>query len=263
MITISSLTCGYGKKNVLHDVDLEIKGGEIFGVIGPNGCGKTTLLRAACGEIHPAFGEVFLEGENIKDIKLKCLAGKIAVVPQHTETGHITAEEFVLLGRIPHYRRFQFFETGNDIGIAEECMRMTDTLHVKEKDMSAISGGERQLVCIARALAQEPRLLLLDEPTAHLDIRHQVKILDLIRKLNRERGVTVVIVLHDLNLAGEYCHKLTLISEGRIYRTGTPEEIMDARTIKDVYRTDVIVEKNPISSRPYVVVVPSTGKEGR
>lgn len=256
MLQIRDMTCGYGLKTVLREVSLKVEEGGLFGIIGPNGCGKTTLLRAVTGELRQKKGEILLDAKDVRQMGLKALAREIAVVSQDVEPGSISVEEFVLLGRIPHYGRFQFLETKKDMDVAEECMRLTDTLRIKNEFMSKISGGERQLTFIARALAQEPRLLLLDEPTTHLDITHQVKILDLIKKLNKDRGVTVVIVLHDLNLASEYCHRLALIREGRIYRIGRPEEVLDYQVIEDVYKTVVVVEKNPISSKPYILVVP-------
>jgi iron complex transport system ATP-binding protein len=159
------------------------------------------------------------------------------------------------LGRIPHLKRLQFFESKEDLEIAEKCMKLTDTFKLRDRLMSEISGGEKQLILIARALAQEPRLILLDEPTAHLDITHQVGILDLIKKLNRELGLTVIMVLHDLNLASEYCQRLILINGGRIHKIGQPEEVLNYDIIEEVYKTVVVVERSPVSSKPYILLV--------
>jgi iron complex transport system ATP-binding protein len=260
MLEIRNMTCGYGRKAVLRDIDLGVSRGEFIGVIGPNGSGKTTLLRAMTRVIKPQKGAVLFEGRDIASFAFKELAEKVAVVSQSPESGVMTAEEFVLLGRIPHNGPFQLFETKKDIEIAWKCMELTDTLKLKDCLMSRISGGERQLVLIARALAQEPKLLLLDEPTSHLDIAHQVRIMDLIKRLNGGLDLTVVVVLHDLNLASEYCRRLVLVNEGRIHRYGTPFEILDERTIKEVYKTDVTIKKNPISSRPYMLLSSRRGK---
>ncbi|OGV68602.1 MAG: hypothetical protein A2283_12595 [Lentisphaerae bacterium RIFOXYA12_FULL_48_11] len=255
MLQISNLTCGYDSGFSLHDVDLQVEDGEVVSIIGPNGSGKTTLLRAITRALKPESGKILLDGKNIWQMKIKELARKMAVVSQSPETGFLTVEEFVLLGRILYYGRFQFLETKKDKEMAYNAMALTDSLKLKDQFMGEISGGERQLALLARALTQEPKLLLLDEPTAHLDITHQVGILDLVRRLNRDFGLTVVMVLHDLNLAGEYCHRLTLLNMERIHKVGTPEEVIDYRIIEDVYKTVVVVEKNPLSSKPYVLVV--------
>lgn len=255
MLETRDLTCGYDSKIILYDINFHIKGGELAGIIGPNGSGKTTLLRAITRVLKPEKGEVFLEGKNIREMGFKELAKNIAVVSQDFETGYMSVEEFILLGRIPYHSRFQFLETKRDMEVAERCMTLTDTFRLKDHLMEEISGGERQLAHIARALTQGPKLLLLDEPTTHLDITHQVGILDLIKRLNREFGLTVVMTLHDLNLASEYCNRLILINRGRIHKDGLPEEVLDYRIIEEVYKTVVVVQKNPISKKPYVLVV--------
>lgn len=263
MLELRNLSCGYDSKVILKDIVFKVEDKELVGVIGPNGSGKTTLLRAVTRVIKPRQGAVLLEGVNIWQMKFKELARKIAVVPQGFGGTDMSVEDFVLLGRIPHLRRLQFFESKDDLEIAERCMKLTDTFKLKDRLMSEMSGGENQLVLIARALAQEPRLILLDEPTAHLDITHQVGILDLIKKLNRELGLTVIMVLHDLNLASEYCRRLILINGGRIHKMGQPEEVLDYHIIEEVYKTVVVVEKNPISSRPYVLLVPEEERQKR
>ncbi len=255
MLSINNLSCGYDSKTVLINVNLEVEAGQLVGIIGPNGSGKTTLLRAITRVLRPQQGDITLHGKNVWQMTARELARSVAVVSQSVEAASMTVEEYVLLGRIPHYERFQFLETKKDRKIAQEAMKLTDSLRIKDKPMGEISGGERQLALVARALAQEPSLLLLDEPTAHLDIAHQVSILDLVRKLNRESGLTVIMVLHDLNLASEYCRQLALLSDGRIRKTGTPEEVIDYETIEETYKTVVVVEKNPISGKPFVMVV--------
>jgi len=255
VLEIKNLTCGYDSKFVLQDINFKVESGEIVGIIGPNGSGKTTLLRAITRILKPRKGTVLLEERDIWQMGFKELARKVAVVPQSFGGGSISIEEFVLLGRIPYFAKFQFLETKKDLEIAKKCMALTDVTRLKDRPIGEISGGERQLALIARALTQEPKVLLLDEPTTHLDITHQVGILDLIKRLNREFGLTVIMVLHDLNLASEYCHRLVLVNQGRIYKIGRPEEVLDYRIIEEVYKTVVVVEKNPISSKPYILVV--------
>lgn len=255
MLEIINLTCGYDNSFLLKDINLKIGQGEIIGVIGPNGSGKTTLIRAITRILKPKKGNIFFEGRDIWQISIKELAKKVAVVLQNQSANFMTVEDYVLLGRVPHFGRLQFLETKNDLEIARKAMALTDTLKFKDRPLSEISGGERQLVLIARAFTQQPRLLILDEPTAHLDITHQVAILDLIKKLNRKLSLTVITVLHDLNLASEYCQKLLLLNKGMVYKMGIPEEVLDYRIIEEVYKTVVVVERNPVSFKPYILVV--------
>lgn len=255
MLKIENLFCGYDPKFFLKDINLKVGDNELVGIIGPNGSGKTTLLRAITRVLKLKKGRIFLEGKNLSEFGFKELAKKIAVVSQSFETGCMSVEEFVLLGRIPHFEKFQFLETKKDLEITKRCMELTDIFKLKDQPISEISGGERQLVLIARALAQEPKLLLLDEPTSHLDIAHQLKILDLIARLNKELALTVIMVLHDLNLASEYCQRIILMNEGRIYKIGLASEVLNYQTIEEVYKTAVVVEKNPISFKPYILMV--------
>ena len=261
MLEIKDLTCGYDKRFHLDGINLAIKEGGFFGIIGPNGSGKTTLLRAITRALKPEKGEILLDGKDIWRMDFKELARMIAVVSQNVSTDDLNVKEFVLLSRIPHYRGLQFLETKHDEKIADNAMILTDSIRFKDRSMSEISGGERQLVLIARALAQEPKFLLLDEPTSHLDITHQVRVLDLLKKLNRELSLTVIIVMHDLNLASEYCDRLALLSGGTIYKEGIPGDVLDYRTIEEVYKTVVVVEKNPVSLKPYILLI--SGEERR
>lgn len=257
-----NLSCGYDSKFVLKDINFKIEKNELIGVIGPNGSGKTTLIRAMTKILKLQEGNVLFDGIDINKLGFRELAKKVAVVSQsYAPDFDMPVEDFVLLGRIPYRRAFQFLETETDLKIAEQAMELTDTLHFKERLLSELSGGERQLVFIARALAQEPELLLLDEPTSHLDIAHQVKILGLIRKLNRQNQISVIIILHDLNLAGEYCDRLMLMNTGCIYKLGSPQEVLTYQNIEEVYKTVVVVEKNPISSKPYILLVSEEEKE--
>jgi iron complex transport system ATP-binding protein len=255
MLEIRNLTCGYAENFFIEDINFKVNAGEIVGIIGPNGSGKTTLLRGISRALKPKSGQVFLDGKDIWQMNFKELAKKMAVLPQSINPTSLSVEEFVLLGRIPHLKNLQFFEGKNDLVIVKDCLRLTDTLSLKNHLMTQISGGERQLVFIARALAQQPKLLLLDEPTTHLDITHQVRILDLIKRLNRDLGLTVIMVLHDLNLAAEYCRRLILLKDGRIFREGVTENVINYKTIEEVYKTVVVVEKNPVSAKPYVLLV--------
>ena len=247
---------GYHKEIIVHDVSFEIARGDFLGIIGPNGSGKSTLLRLLTQVLPLERGDVELNGEKISRMSVRELAKKVAFVPQDTFIHFpFSVEEIVLMGRIPHLKRLQF-ETQKDFLIVENAMTLTDVLPLRRKEIDELSAGERQRVIIAKALTQEPVLLFLDEPTSHLDIGHQVQVLDLLKRLNREKQLTVVIVLHDLNLASEYCDRILLLNEGKVFKEGSPEEVLTYANIEAVYKTVVVVNKNPISSKPCVLLVP-------
>jgi len=256
MLEIRNLNAGYGGVPVLRDINVTIRDGDFVGVIGPNGSGKTTLLRVVSKIVTPSNGAVLLDGEEMRHMSYKGVARKVAVVTNLRETSlKMSVEEFVLLGRIPHRSGMRIMETAADVKAAHEAMTKTDTLKLRPRLVDNLSSGERQLVFIARALAQEPRLLLLDEPTSHLDITHQVRVLDLIRRLNREQHLTVLTVIHDLNLAGQYCDRLLLLKDGSVFKDGTPEEVLTYQMIEEVYSTVVVVLDNPVTRKPYVFLV--------
>lgn len=254
-IDINNLRAGYGHSFTLQDIDLNFPEGKITCIIGPNGSGKTTLLRAISRVIKPDQGSVALNGKNIWDFTIDAFARSVAVVSQSIEIDSITLQDYVLLGRTPHRRPFQWFESNEDLAIAEKYMRLTDIYPIRHKYLGEVSGGERQLAQAARALAQEPKLLLLDEPTSHLDIGHQAAMLDLIRRFNRTMGLSIIIVLHDLNLASEYCDNIVLLHNGRLEASGTPREVLTYQRIESVYQTVVLVNDNPLSGKPYVMLV--------
>ncbi len=259
MLAIKGISCGYGKRIVLHDVGFEVQKGEFIGVIGPNGSGKTTLMRAINGFLPLTKGAILLEGRGIQRMVRRELATMMAVVTQAPEgVPPFSVEEFVLLGRTPHWRRFQLLETKKDGEIAEGVMELTKIDHLRRRRMRELSGGERQLVFVARAIAQEPRLLFLDEPTAHLDIGHQIQIMDLLRQLNREKSLTIVVVLHDLTLASLYCERLILLHQGQLYRIGSPTDVLTEGVIAEVYRTAVTVMETPVGGRP--IILPLSGE---
>ena len=255
IMDIKNLYSGYGKDVVLKGIDIGIKKGELVGIIGPNGSGKTTLLRTMTGILKLDKGSICVENEKLSKLTAKEVARKIAVVTQNIEPVMITVAEYVLMGRLPYYGRFQFFEKKRDLELAVEYMKLTDVFLFKDKLMSEISGGERQRAQIARALVQEPIILLLDEPTSHLDITHQVKILDFVKKMNRDLKITVIMVIHDLNMAAEYCSKLVMLKQGRVFIDDTPEQVLTYKNIEEVYETLVIVEKNPLTEKPFIIPV--------
>lgn len=254
-LKIEDFSCGYPGKFVLEKLKFEVSKGDFVGIIGPNGSGKTTLFKGISGELALISGKSVLSGTNLSQMNLKERAQNLAVVSQHIEVGNMTVEEYVLMGRIPYRKSFQFFETKADIEIAHKYMELTGVLVMKDKFMNALSGGEQQLAAIARALTQEPQLLLLDEPTSHLDITHQVQILNLIRRLSRNLGLTVLMIIHDLNLAGEYCDSLIMMQKGTIRKKGLPADVLNYADIEAVYETIVVTRTNPISNKPVVFLV--------
>lgn len=256
MIAARNLCGGYTHIPVIHDISFSIRKGETVGIIGPNGSGKSTLLRLISRILCPEKGEVLLENRNIRTFPLKEFCRKVAFVGQETPTEFsFSSREIVAMGRIPYLRRLEP-ENQNDKDAIAEAMRLTDVLELAEREIQTLSAGEYQRVILARALAQKTELILLDEPTSHLDIGHQVQFLDLLRMLNRRHCVTIAMVIHDLNLASEYCDRLILLHEGRIFQTGTPEDILTYQNLETVYKTVVVVRKNPVSQKPYIVLVP-------
>jgi iron complex transport system ATP-binding protein len=228
----------------LSGLSFEMTPGEILGVIGPNSAGKTTLIRVLTKVLEPTGGEIFLGGRSLQSLTRWELAREVAVVPQETPPAFpYTVEQLVLMGRYPHAPG-RFFERPEDLAIARGAMAATGVLDLAPVALESLSGGERQRAIVARALAQEPRLLILDEPTAHLDLRYQAEVAGLLRRLNRERGVTILLVSHDLNLAAELSNRLLLLAEGRVARVGPPEQVLDESILAAAYGCPVGVEKS-------------------
>ena len=256
-LELENLSLAYGRNVVVRDLAFRVAPGEMVGLIGPNGSGKSTVIRALSRVISPLSGRMLVGGRDISKIprgELACLLGvvpQIAILP-----GTFTAFEIVLMGRNPHLGFLQH-EGVRDMEIAWRAMGMTRTQSFAQRRVNELSGGEIQRVVIARVLAQEPKSVLLDEPTASLDISHQVEILDLIKGLCRENSLTVVIVLHDLNLAAQYCDRLVLMKEGRLHARGTPDEVINPGNIKEVYGAEDCVYTHPDGGVP--VVLPRAG----
>ncbi|MFH1854775.1 MAG: ABC transporter ATP-binding protein [Candidatus Omnitrophota bacterium] len=256
MLTFRNITSGYDTAEILKDISFNVDPGDFLGIIGPNGSGKSTLLRTATKIITPFKGEIIIKGRHIKDVSFIEMARFTAVVPQDSFFFFpFSVMDIVLMGRIPYAKNRFGQQTKDDEKIALEALKSVDAINLKDRFIDELSGGERQRVIIAKALAQRPEILFLDEPTTHLDIGHQVEIFTLIRRLNKESGLTIVTILHDLNLASEYCDRLVLLNDGRIKKIGSPKEVLDYKTIEEVYKTCVIVKENPLTSRPHVFVV--------
>lgn len=252
VIRMEAVAFAYPGREIFRDLNLSLEAGEILGLIGPNSSGKTTLLKLMDGLLQPRKGMVFLEGKDLGRLSRTEVARRVAVVPQEVKVPFaFTAEEIVLMGRAPFLGRFGW-EKKPDLEIARESMALTDVTGLEDRPFAELSGGEKQRVLMARALTQQPRVILLDEPAAHLDLKHQVDLHALIRRLNRERGLTVLNISHDLNMAAEYSHRIVLLQRGSVYAVGTPWEVVTEENIRRVYETRVMVERNPLSGAPRV-----------
>jgi len=252
-LKISGVDCYYGSIKALENITFTVREGEIVGILGPNGSGKTTLLRTISRTLKPKVGAVFLDDVNVYDMSVKDVAKNIAVVPQETTfTFDFSSLDVVLMGRHPYIDRFGR-ESREDLAIAKKAMELTNTLSLAHRPMNELSGGEKQLVLIARALAQEPKVLLLDEPTTHLDINHQIQIMDLLSEICRVRALIVLAVFHDFNLAARYCDSAILLNRGRIYSVGSIDAVLNTENIRKVFRINAVIKRHPITNQLYVI----------
>jgi len=259
MIEVHSISFRYHEDWVLQEVSFQVEKGEFVAVIGPNGSGKTTLLKILYRLLAPQQGEILFELVSMKKMDRADIAKRIAVVAQETHLLFpFTVLETVLMGRSP-YLGNSIFESEKDLEIAKRAMEWTKVLPFSERPMDELSGGERKRVFIARALAQEPEVILLDEPTANLDIHHQIDFLDLILTLNQERGLTIIMASHDMNMASEFCDRLILLQGGRIYKMGPPGEVITRENIESVYGCQVWIDQHPISGMPRISLMKKGG----
>ncbi|OPJ55391.1 ABC transporter ATP-binding protein [Alkalithermobacter paradoxus] len=254
-IKVNNLNWSFGNEKILDNIDIQIEKGKFYSIIGPNGSGKTTLFRNISKALEVPRNSIFIENKDISKLSSKDISKRISCVPQNTIVEFdFSVMDVVLMGRTPYLRRFQD-ETNGDIQIAKKAMEMTNTWHLKDKKINQISGGERQRAIIARAIAQSTDIILLDEPISNLDIHNQVEILDTIKRLNKENDLTVVAILHDLNLASAYSDEILLLNKGKIVSKGTPEKVLTEENIKSVYNMKVSMIKNPSTGKPYIIPI--------
>lgn len=255
VIEARNVNFSYAAKPVMGNISFAIDEGQVVAVIGPNGSGKTTLLKIINGTLFPDAGQMLIDGKETGRWQRKEIAQKVAIVPQETAMIFpFYAEEIVLMGRFPHLGRYSF-EDKKDYKIVHEAMEKTDTLVFADRRFSELSAGERQRVLIARALAQEPKVLLLDESTVFLDLKHQSQFLALLRQLNTEQKLTVIFVTHDINLAAQNADRIILLYSGKIYAIGKPAEVITAANIKEVYDVDAGIDSNPYDGSPRVTLL--------
>jgi len=251
MLEIQSLSFSYNNGLILKGVSLSIKAGQMVGLLGPNGAGKSTLLRLTSGVLKPREGQVKLNNSDLRQLRRSAIAREVAVVPQEVQMPFaFTVREMVFLGRTPYLGPFAT-ETESDWLAVERALELTDTGRLADRIYNNLSMGERQRVLLAMALAQEPRLLLLDEPTAHLDISHQIDMLELLREQNHQ-GLTVMAAMHDLNLAALYFERLVLLSQGSIVADGPPAEVLKADRISQVFKTNVEISLSDQGLRVFI-----------
>lgn len=258
MLQVQQLSGGYVGENILKNISFRVAKGELFGILGPNGSGKTTLLKMISGILPFQQGMISIKGKDITSYSSRELAQLIAVLSQHSSQAFsYTVKETVSLGRYAHQKGWFHSWSNEDEQILQDVMTQTGIASFQHKNIQALSGGERQRVFLAQALAQEPEILLLDEPTNHLDLSYQKELLDLLKEWTRVKGLTVISIFHDLNLASLYCDRLLLLENGMIHTNDSPNEVLKVEKIKEVYHTDIEKQPHPKIPVPQMVLLPS------
>jgi iron complex transport system ATP-binding protein len=257
------ISFGYARHSlILRDVSLSVSCGSLYAIVGPNGAGKTTLLKLLAGLLRCGAGEVLLDGASLSSMPLRLRAKRIAMLPQHPPKDLTAgAEDVVLMGRYPH-RRMGLFESAEDYAIVREVMRRTETHDFSDRPVQTLSGGEAQRVHLAAALAQQPELLLLDEPTSSLDLNYQQAIFQILRREVGERELTVVVVTHDLNLAGHFADRVVLLKDGGVVAEGAPSEVLTGEILYSVYGFPIAELHDERLGRRWLVAVPSADGGG-
>jgi iron complex transport system ATP-binding protein len=253
-LEIQNITLDYGQYPVIKDLSFQLLPRELLGLVGPNGCGKTSIIKSLSRVLPVRSGRILLDGKELTGISRNELARLIGVVPQNPylpET--FTVFEVVILGRNP-YLGLLSGESSNDMAIVWQAMERTGITHLAKRRIGELSGGEKQRVTIARVLAQEPQVILLDEPTANLDISHQLDILDLITSLCYEKTIAGLIAIHDLNIAAQYCTRIMMLKNGRIHAEGTPSAVVTAENIREVFQTNSTILTHPENNLPVVLL---------
>lgn len=253
MIEIKKITLAYQKENVIENLSMKFEKGEFCALLGPNGAGKSTLLKAIIGYMEPISGEIEIDRTSLKKWNHLELAKQIAIIPQDFQLQFdYTVEELILMGRFPYLGYWQNYSK-NDRKVVDDILKQLDLSRLKNEQYSQLSGGERRRVSIARALAQETAILLMDEAFANLDINHQLEIMQLLSRINSEQNKLIILVSHNINLASEYCHRIVMLKNGKIIADGTPGTIINQKMIKDLYEVELTIISNPVSGKPNLI----------
>ncbi len=260
ILEFKNVYAGYGKKNVLMDINFKLQKGSFTGIIGPNGSGKSTILKVATRVLKKNSGTVLFNEVEIEEIPLKDFATGISYLPSDIGIAYpYSVNELLLMARYPFHPGLRS-STEKDSQIIKSIAEKMDLIHLLEKSIFQLSEGEKQRVLLAQCLVQQPELIILDEPTSHLDIGYQFSFLDLLKSLQRDTELSILMVLHDLNLASQYCDFLVLLDSGKIVKSGTPHEVLKYEILEQVYKTNLLVYQHPLSKKPYVFGVPSEWK---
>lgn len=255
MIDIKNVSLSYDKRTVLEDISLSFKDKSFVGIIGKNGTGKSTLLKAITGLLKPVSGSIFIDDNDIYKMKRNILAKKISFMPQSMQFDFsFKVKDFIMFGRYPYINMFKP-ASKEDFETVENVMSFTETTEFAERNINELSGGEKQKVLLAQTLVQQTDIIALDEPTSHLDIGSQATIFKLLKMLNEKYNKTIIVTVHDLNLAGEFCSDIVLLDNKKVLNFGSAEKVLNYSDIEKVYNTKVVVQKNPISSKPIVLPI--------
>ena len=255
MLKVQNIAINYGVCAVVADVSFSLEAGKIIALLGANGAGKTTLLKSLNGALSVSAGEIWLDGKLIENYSRREIARKITVIAQETETKFpVSVTEFVLSGRFAHGAAFGW-ETENDLRVALDCLERCDLSNYENRRMNHLSGGERQRVVLARALATEAKILLLDEPTANLDLAHQALLFRLIKERCEMGAASAIIITHDLNLASEFADEIILLKNGRIQAKGSPDTVLNKDNLRAVFGVKVLLDENPHSRKRRVTTI--------
>jgi iron complex transport system ATP-binding protein len=256
MIYIKSISAGYLNKKILKNISCSIARKDFFGIIGKNGAGKSTFLKVLCNLLIPYSGFIYMYGKNITSFTKKEFAKIVSFLPQYVDiSSSFNTFEFIMLGRYPYMTNTFKIPSNKDYIATKNVMNFLNISDFTRRKINELSGGEKQKVLIAQVLVQETDIIVFDEPTLHLDIGTQNNILEIFRYLNEKYNKTIILTLHDLNAAGEFCNKLILMENGSICKYGTPEEVLNHKDIERIYNTSVIVKTNPISNKPYIIPI--------